>query len=92
MAKRKSKKRRHAAANDAGSRPTLRASSRPLTVSLGVPLHWTPEAALAVFDLIDDLRDKILAVYQFDIQQLTYQQYISAPNNPIHIDDDDLPF
>jgi hypothetical protein len=33
---------------------------RPLTV--GIPRTWTPEEALAVFELIDDLRDKVWAL------------------------------
>jgi len=28
-----------------------------------IPLYWTPEQALAVFELIDDLREKILGHY-----------------------------
>ena len=34
---------------------------RPLTVE--IPRTWTPEEALAVFELIDELRDKICALY-----------------------------
>jgi hypothetical protein len=34
---------------------------RPLTVA--IPRTWTPEEALAVFELIDELRDKICALY-----------------------------
>ena len=40
---------------------TLPAYLRPLTVD--IPRTWTPEEALAVFELIDDLRDKIWALY-----------------------------
>ena len=39
----------------------LPAHLRPLTVE--IPRTWTPEEALAVFELIDELRDKICALY-----------------------------
>jgi hypothetical protein len=39
----------------------LSAHRRPLTVEIS--LFWSPEEALAVFELIDDLRDKILALH-----------------------------
>jgi hypothetical protein len=42
--------------------PPLSAHLRPLTV--GIPRTWTPEEALAVFELIDDLRDKVEGVKQ----------------------------
>jgi hypothetical protein len=34
---------------------------RPATVEIS--RYWPPEVALAVFELIDDLRDKILALH-----------------------------
>ena len=39
----------------------LPAHLRPLT--LDIPATWTPEEALAVFEPIDELRDKICALY-----------------------------
>ena len=41
---------------------------RPLTVE--IPRTWTPEEALAVFELIDELRDKICALYNVQLQDL----------------------
>ena len=41
---------------------------RPLTVE--IPRSWTPEEALAVFELIDELRDKICALYNLQLQDL----------------------
>ena len=35
---------------------------------LAIPDHWTPEIALAVFEMIDDLRDQIWSKYAADIQ------------------------
>jgi hypothetical protein len=37
-------------------------------VLLEIPDHWTAETALAVFELIDDLRDQIWSRYGLDIQ------------------------
>ena len=45
---------------------------RPLTVE--IPLTWTPEEALAVFELIDELRDKIWALYNVQLQDLLREQ------------------
>ena len=45
---------------------TLPAHLRPLTVD--IPRTWTPEEALAVFKLIDDLRDKVWALYSDQLQ------------------------
>jgi hypothetical protein len=43
-----------------------RASLQPVLIE--IPDHWTPEIALAVFELIDDLRDQIWAPYGLTIQ------------------------
>jgi hypothetical protein len=45
---------------------------RPLT--LEIPATWTPEEALAVFELIDELRDKICALYNHQLQAQLQQQ------------------
>jgi hypothetical protein len=41
-------------------RPQLPEHLRPLTVE--IPRSWTPGEALAVFELMDDLRDKVWAL------------------------------
>jgi hypothetical protein len=43
-----------------------RASLQPTL--LEIPNHWNPETALAVFELIDDLRDQIWSRYGLAIQ------------------------
>jgi hypothetical protein len=48
--------------------PCVPAHLRPLTVQ--IPRTWTPEEALAVFELIDDLRDKIWLIYDCHLQAL----------------------
>jgi hypothetical protein len=50
----------------------LPAHLRQLTVD--IPRTWTPEEALAVFELIDDLRDKVLALYRDQLQALLREQ------------------
>ena len=53
-------------------RPQLPEHLRPLTVA--IPRTWTPEEALAVFELIDDLRGKVWALYNLQLQDLLRQQ------------------
>ena len=52
-----------------------RASLKP--VRLEIPDHWTPETALAVFELINDLRDQIWSRYAIDIQDALRRQLLS---------------
>ncbi|QND61621.1 hypothetical protein [Mesorhizobium huakuii] len=41
----------------------------PLFFPLDIPTTWTPDQALAVFELLTELRDKIWSCYAIDIQQ-----------------------
>ena len=52
---------------------------RPLTVA--IPHTWTPEEALAVFELINDLRDKVWALYNLQLQDLLRQQCAGRREN-----------
>ena len=45
---------------------------RPLTVD--IPRTWTPEQALAVFELIDDIRNKVRAIYGCRLQAALRKQ------------------
>ena len=47
---------------------TLPAHLRP--VSVEIPATWTPEQALAVFDLLDELKTKIWDRYSCQMQDL----------------------
>ena len=67
-------------------RPQLPQHLRPLTVEIPRP-SWAPEEALAVFELIDDLRDKVWALYNLQLQDLLRQQ--CAPRRE---DRDDMTF
>ena len=51
---------------------SLPAHLHPLSV--GIPRTWTPEEALVVFELIDDLRDKVWALYSCQTQALLAEQ------------------
>jgi hypothetical protein len=53
-------------------KPPLPAHLRPLCVA--IPRTWTPEQALAAFELIDDLRDKIWALYSCQLQPLLREE------------------
>ncbi len=90
MGKRKGKGRRYATAPACAGhhQPARTPAGMPITV----PTYWTPEEALAVFDLVDDLREHIWTVYQIDLQKLIRRQRQSGSVDPIHIDEADLPF
>jgi len=36
----------------------------PRAIPFGVPTYWSSEAALAIFEFVDEMRDLILAVYR----------------------------
>ena len=53
-------------------RPAYR---RPITVE--IPATWTPEQALAVYELLDDLRERIWEIYDLRLQDLLREQLLS---------------
>jgi flavoprotein len=64
----------------------------PHAVPIALPTYWTPEQAIAVFELVDDLRETIWSIYQTHLQDLTRQQRQSPVIGRFEIDDHDLPF
>ena len=56
---------------------TLPAHLRPPTVD--IPRTWTPDEALPVFELIDDLRNKIWALYSDQLQALLCERCTNPP-------------
>ena len=48
-----------------------------------IPTLWTPEQALAVVELLDDLRDRLWALHGRHIQDLLQQQQGSAASNAL---------
>ena len=63
----------------------------PLTIPIGIPTYWSPEAALAIFEFIDDMRDVMLAAYCTQLQDAARKQR-QAPADRVVIPDDELPF
>ena len=45
---------------------------RPITVE--IPVTWTAEQSLAVWELLDEMREKIWARYRFQLQDLLAEQ------------------
>ncbi len=60
--------------------------SRRHAIPFAIPAYWTPEQALAVVELLDDLRERIWAHY--DVQLL---DLIQAEHQPAVTDHSDPP-
>lgn len=60
-------------------KPWLLPSGRQRGIPFILPEDWTPEQALAVFELLDDVREQIWAHYQIPIQDLLREQYEPLP-------------
>ncbi|MFC0403065.1 hypothetical protein [Paraburkholderia rhizosphaerae] len=56
------------------SRAPLLPSGRRRGLPFVVPENWTPEQALAVFELLDDLREVICARYLPEMQRLLREE------------------
>jgi hypothetical protein len=44
------------------------------TTAVEIPTTWTPEQALAVFELLDDLREQVATHYLCEMQDLLREQ------------------
>jgi len=54
---------------------------------------WSPEQAVAVFEVLDELRERVWDHYGLQIQQvLRDQQCTAAPGAARDIDETDVPF
>ena len=62
--------------------------------SITLPTHWSPEQAVAVFEILDELREHVWAHYGPQIQQvLRDERETAAPaTHDIDIDEGDVPF
>ena len=61
---------------------------------IALPTDWSPEQAVAVFEILDELRERIWAHYGLQIQQVLREQrstMIPAADGT-DIDDADVPF
>lgn len=68
--------------------PTPPAASPPAPMI--VPLHWTPEQALAVLECLQAVREALWLVYGSEVQQAWRDQL--EPDGPMPNFDPDVPF
>lgn len=59
--------------------------------------HWTAEQAMAIVELLDDLRDRIMAHYQLPIMELMWERYGTPEDKDVddHTaqgDEEEIPF
>jgi hypothetical protein len=61
-----------------------------------LPVHWSPEQAVAVFEILDELRDHVWGHYGLQIQQVLRDErstaVLAAHDIDIDIDERDVPF
>jgi hypothetical protein len=67
-----------------------------LTIPFAIPAYWTPEQALAVFELLEDLRDAVWNHYSMQLFDEAREQYAACSateqsDNPSD-DPEDRPF
>src|ERR1700691_2663012 len=55
----------------------------PLTINFNIPAYWTPEQALAVFELLDDLREQIGVHYSVQLFEISRQQHLHASTDDV---------
>jgi hypothetical protein len=53
-----------------------------LTIPFAIPAYWTPEQALAVVELLDDLRELIWAHYGMQLIDEVRKQHLVADAEP----------
>jgi hypothetical protein len=74
------------------SQPPPDSPGNRLTIPFGIPAYWTPEEALAVVELLDDLRELIWAHYDVRLIELIQSQHAGPENesgpsaNPDNVD------
>ncbi len=63
----------------------------PTQIPFALPATWSPEQALAVIELLDDLRERLWQHYDIALHELIREQYGDAPDtddqHPLPIDD-----
>ena len=74
-------------------KPWLLPSGLQYGIPFIIPDDWSPEQALAVFELLDDLRHIIWEHYQFQLLDYLKEQR-GTDDDPVsdNIDENDLPF
>lgn len=73
-------------------KPTYSAAGHQLSIPFDIPAYWTPEQALAVIELFDELREKIWAHYDVRLINEFREQHLSPnPDQPgVNPPDDDF--
>jgi hypothetical protein len=61
-------------------------------VPIMLPTDWSPEQAAAVFEILDELRERLWACYGLQIQQVLREQRTAPITAAPHIDDANVPF
>ena len=65
----------------------------PPLVPFDLPAYWTPEQALAVVELLDDLRERIASHYAMQLNEATREAYgAQVDDDPISFPADEDPF
>jgi hypothetical protein len=64
----------------------------PSAIPFGIPTYWSPEAALAIFEFVDEMRDIILAVYATHLEDAARKRWQVPARERVVIPDDELPF
>jgi hypothetical protein len=67
-------------------------SGRQRGIVFLLPDDWSPEQALAVVELLDDLRERIWQHYQIPLHQLIEDQRAANPDNTDEPQGDTPPF
>ena len=60
--------------------------------SIRLPTHWSPEQAVAVFEVQDELREQVWARYGLQIQHVLRDERSTAVPAAHDIDEGDVPF
>jgi len=63
-----------------------------LTIPFAVSAYWTPEQALAVFELLDELREMIANHYSAQLFEEAREQYAHLAQSAAEESDDDPVF
>jgi hypothetical protein len=72
--------------------PTRGTGHHAQAVPIMLPTDWSPHQAAAVFEIVDELRERLWACYGLQIQQVLRAQRTTPITAVPHIDDADVPF
>jgi hypothetical protein len=70
----------------------MRKRPNRFTIDFRIPAYWTPEQALAVFELVNDLSDTIWDHYGSRIHDLLPAHYGRRSRTRQAINPEDIPF